>query len=184
LTIDGGKANLLGVYRKFFLPTYGVFDEERFVSSGRDLCVLDSRFGRLAILICEDVWHSILPTLCAVRGAQLLLVPAASPARGFSGSDIENHERYRRLFQGISEEHGLYCLNSQLCGFEGGKGFIGGSMIIDPLGNVQVQAVLGEESLLVADIDLDLISIARANSPLLTDLRSAWGDIRRLVDGS
>jgi N-carbamoylputrescine amidase len=184
LAINERTASLQGVYRKFFLPTYGVFDEERFVSSGRDLCVIESRFGRLAILICEDVWHSILPTLCAVRGAQLLLVPAASPARGFSGSDIDNHERYRRLFQGISEEHGLYCLNAQLCGFEGGKGFIGGSMIIDPLGKVQVQAVLGEESLLVADIDLELISIARANSPLLTDLRSAWGDIRRLVDAS
>ena len=172
---------LLGVYRKFFLPTYGVFDEERFVARGRDLAVFDTRLGRFAILICEDVWHGILPTLCAVNGAQLLLVPAASPARGFAGDEIENHDRYRRLLRAISEEHGIFCADSQLCGFEGGKGFVGGSMLIDPTGKVQAELPLAEEAILLAEVDLDLVSVARAQSPLIADLQSVWEEIRRLV---
>jgi predicted amidohydrolase len=68
---------LIHTYRKFFLPTYGVFDEERFVSRGRDLGVFETRFGRVALMICEDVWHSILPALCAAAGAQMAVVPRA-----------------------------------------------------------------------------------------------------------
>lgn len=179
LGLEGGR--VLHVYRKFFLPTYGVFDEERFVSRGRDLGVFDTRFGRVGMLICEDVWHSILPTLTALSGAQVLIVPSASPARGFSGDDIENHDRYRRMMRAVSEEHGIYSLNVQLCGFEGGKGFIGGSLVIDPWGRVVGESPVVEEHLLVAEMDLDLIAVARAGSPLLGDLRSAWSDIKRLV---
>ena len=181
-TPDGVRIN--GVYRKIFLPTYGVFDEERFVSRGRDLAMIETRFGRLALLICEDIWHSVMPMLCAVRGAQMLLVPAASPARGFSGAEIENHERYRRLFRAVSEEHAVYVINSQLIGFEGGKGFIGGSMVVDPFGNVIAEAPIAEPQLLIADIDLDLVGIARAQSPLLSDLKGQWEEVRRLVANS
>ena len=181
-TPDGVRIN--GVYRKIFLPTYGVFDEERFVSRGRDLAIIETRFGRLALLICEDIWHSVMPMLCAVRGAQMLLVPAASPARGFSGAEIENHERYRRLFRAVSEEHAVYVINSQLIGFEGGKGFIGGSMVVDPFGKVIAEAPIAEPQLLIAYIDLDLVGIARAQSPLLSDLKGQWEEVRRLVANS
>jgi predicted amidohydrolase len=182
LTPDGAK--LAGVYRKFFLPTYGVFDEDRFVTRGRDLCVFDTRLGRMALLVCEDVWHSVMPTLCAVSGAQILLVPAASPGRGFAGHTVENHDRYRRLFRAISEEHGIFCANSQLCGFEGGKGFIGGSMVVDPMGEVLAQAPLADEYLLMAEIDLEMVSIARSQSPLISDLQSVWEEVRRLFSMS
>src|SRR5688572_2347606 len=90
------------VYRKFFLPTYGVFDEERFVGRGRELGVFETRFGRMGVLICEDVWHSMLPALCAVRGAQTILVPSASPGRGFSGESIGNLDRYRRMLIAVA----------------------------------------------------------------------------------
>lgn len=172
---------LVGTYHKFFLPTYGVFDEERFVTRGRNLGVFDTRLGKIAVLICEDVWHGILPTLCAVHGAQLILIPAASPARGFTGESIDNHDRYRRLFVAVAEEHGVYCASAQLCGFEGGKGFIGGSKIVDPTGRVLVEAPVAEPHMIVGEIDTDLVAITRAQSPLLSDLQSAWSDIRRLV---
>ena len=176
---DGTR--IVGVYQKFFLPTYGVFDEERFVSRGRNLGVFDTRLGRVAILVCEDVWHGVMPTLCAVNGAQMVIVPAASPARGFGGAEIENHDRYRRLFRAISEEHGVFCASAQLVGFEGGKGFVGGSMVVNPFGNVIAEAPVASPALLVAEVDFDQVAIARAQSPLLSDLRSEWEEVKRLV---
>jgi predicted amidohydrolase len=178
-TAEGPR--IVGVYQKFFLPTYGVFDEERFVSRGRDLGIFDTRFGRIALLVCEDVWHGVMPTLCAVNGAQLVLVPAASPARGFHGEDIDNHDRYRRLFRAISEEHGVFCASAQLVGFEGGKGFIGGSMVVDPFGVTRGEAPVADPYLLITEIDLDEVAVARAQSPLLSDLQGQWEEVRRLV---
>lgn len=175
----GGR--LVHVYRKFFLPTYGVFDEERFVARGKELGVFDTRLGRVGILICEDLWHSILPTLSALAGTQLLIVPSASPGRGFSGETVESLDRYHRLLTAVAEEHGIWCANCQLCGFEGGKGFVGGSSIVDPNGSAVAVSPVIEPHLLVADIDLDLITIARSSSPLLADLENAWADIQRLV---
>lgn len=181
IELSPGGVRLVGTYQKFFLPTYGVFDEERFVTRGRHMGLFESRLGKVGVLICEDVWHGVLPTLLAVRGAQLILVLAASPARGFSGPTIENQDRYRRLFQAVSEEHSVYCACAQLIGFEGGKGFIGGSMIVDPSGNVMVEAPTNEPNLVLADVDFDQVTITRAQSPLLSDLMSAWEDVRRLV---
>ncbi|MBN9501379.1 MAG: hypothetical protein BGO01_01015 [Armatimonadetes bacterium 55-13] len=172
---------LVHVYRKFFLPTYGVFDEERYVSRGRELGVFETRFGRMATLICEDIWHSFLPSLCAVAGAQVILVPSASPGRGFTGETVGNLDRYQRLLTAVSEEHGIFCVNTQLCGFEGGKGFVGGSMVTDPFGRLIGQAPVQEEHMLVTNIDLDLVTVARAQTPLISDLQTAWSDIRTIV---
>ncbi|MFY9233053.1 MAG: nitrilase-related carbon-nitrogen hydrolase [Fimbriimonadaceae bacterium] len=183
LSFASGKAEVVHVYRKFFLPTYGVFDEERFVSHGRGLGLTDTRLGKTGILICEDVWHSVLPTLLAVKGAQIILVPSASPARGFQGETPGNLDRYRRMLTAISEEHAVFCVNCQLTGFEGGKGFVGGSSVIDPFGKLIAQSPVQEEHLLLAEIDLGLIEIARARAPLISDLQGAWQDILKLGQG-
>jgi len=172
---------LVHVYKKFFLPTYGVFDEERFVSRGHDLGVFQTRLGKIGLLICEDIWHSILPTLTAAAGAEVILVPSASPARGFSGEEIGNLCHYRKMVTSVSEEHGVFCVNCQLTGFEGGKGMVGGSSISDPTGKIIAKGPVQEEYLLLANIDLEQVTIARAALPLISDLQSAWQDIRRLV---
>ena len=172
-----GSARVVHVYQKFFLPTYGVFDEERFVSSGNEVGAFDTRFGKSAMLICEDVWHSIMPTICAVQGTQILYVPSASPARGFKGDRPANMERWEKLLSSICEEHSIYCLNSMLVGFEGGKGFGGGSSITGPDGALLASSPIFEESLLVTQIDLEHLRTERARSPLLGDLRSRWSQL-------
>jgi predicted amidohydrolase len=112
---------------------------------------------------------------------QVLAVPAASPARGFSGPEVGNHERYRRLLRAIAEEHGIFCLNAQLCGFEGGKGFIGGSMVIDPFGQTLAEAPLLDDAYLSLEIDLATMAVARAQSPLLSDLQGSWPVLQRIT---
>jgi len=176
----GKKPEVIHVHRKVFLPTYGVFDEERFVDRGQEgVRAFDTSWGgRAAILICEDAWHSLAATVAALEGAQLLIVPSASPARG-SGMDEDGSRlpasviRWERIVRGIAEEHGVFVALANLVGFEGGKGFPGASAVIDPMGNVVVRGPLFEEALLAADLDLEKLTDARADSPLLADLRSA-----------
>ena len=86
------------------------------------------------------------------------------------------------MLRSIAEEHGVFCVNTQLCGFEGGKGFVGGSFVLDSFGKTVAESPIQEEHLLLAPIDLDLVEIARASTPLISDLKGVWPTLRRLVD--
>src|SRR5437773_1948164 len=176
---SGGAApGIRQVHRKVFLPTYGVFDEERFVDRGREIRAFDTRWaggGRAAILICEDAWHSLSGTIAALQGAQLVIVPSASPARG-TGMDEEGTRlpasvvRWERILRGIADEHGVWVAFASLVGFEGGKGFPGGSVVVSPAGEIVVRGPLFEEAVLTYDVDFEEITRARAEAPLLADL--------------
>jgi len=170
---------IVHVHRKFFLPTYGVFDEKRFVSRGRQIKAFQTRFGGLkaAVLVCEDAWHAIVPTIAALKGAQILYIVAASPGRGFRDELVGNAEKWRQLLYNIADEHNIWVVHCGLVGFEGGKGFVGASMVVDPFAVTRAEAPVGKEALLKAEIDLDDVSVARANSPLLADLEAGLSDL-------
>src|SRR5207237_7978520 len=68
-----------------------VFDEERFVDRGRDIQAFDTRYGRVAILICEDAWHSITGTIAALQGAQLVIECQASSRSEEHTSELQSH---------------------------------------------------------------------------------------------
>jgi len=192
VTLEKKKPEVRHVHRKVFLPTYGVFDEERFVDRGQDgvRSFETSWGGKAAILICEDAWHSLAATVAALEGAQLVIVPSASPARGLG--EVEDCEgeslpasvvRWERIVRGIAEEHGVFVALANLVGFEGGKGFPGASAVIDPTGTVLARGPLFEEALLTADIDLDSLTTARSDSPLLADLQSALPVLTKSLSG-
>ncbi|MDX1395528.1 MAG: nitrilase-related carbon-nitrogen hydrolase [Gemmatimonadota bacterium] len=172
----GPEPELVHVQRKVFLPTYGVFQEERFVESGSGIRAFDTSIGRVAILICEDAFHSISGTLAALDGAQLVLVLSASPARGAApGVGVPtNVARWDMLGSGLASEHGIFVAVSQLVGFEGGKGFAGGSAAYTPRGERIVAGPLWEEALLPIHIDPERIADARTEEPLFADLERSW----------
>lgn len=176
-TLGGADPEILHVHRKVFLPTYGLFDEERFVEHGLEVRAFDTRWGRAALLICEDVWHSITTTSAALDGAQVVFVPSASPGRGVWPQPDEevrgpaSMHRWERLARDRAEEHGIYMVVTQLVGNEGGKAFPGGSVVAGPHGDVRGRAPLWNEAVLQLTLDLDDITRARASSPLLADLR-------------
>jgi N-carbamoylputrescine amidase len=176
--IDGDAKRIVHVHRKMFLPTYGVFDEERFLSRGRKMGVFDAAFGRAAMLVCEDVWHTLVPTIAAIKGARVLIVPSAAPGRGIDGDgELTSITRWREILRTIAAEHGVYVLYCGLTGFEGGKGMTGSSCIIDPRGETIVQGPASEACIIRADIDLREIDLARASLPLLGDLAAALPDL-------
>jgi len=174
-TLGGPDAGIRHVHRKVFLPTYGVFDEERFVEPGRSVRAFDTHWGRAAVIVCEDAWHSLVPTIAALDGAQLLLIVSASPARGLAPDEGGEERpasllRWERTIQAIAGEHGIYAVLAQLVGFEGGKAFPGGSLVVGPRGDVLARARVFEEDVLRVTVELDEIPRVRADMPLLSDL--------------
>jgi len=173
--LGGRDAGIRHVHRKVFLPTYGVFDEERFVEPGLSVEAFDLRWGRAATIVCEDAWHSLVPTIAALDGAQLLAIVSASPARGIEPqADGDGRpgsvRRWERTVQAVAAEHGMYVVLAQLAGFEGGKALQGGSTVIGPRGEVVARGPLFEEALVEVELDLEEVVRARAETPLLSDL--------------
>ncbi|MBV9439940.1 MAG: beta-ureidopropionase [Candidatus Eremiobacteraeota bacterium] len=170
--------HVVHVHRKMFLPTYGIFDEERFLTRGRHLGVFETAFGRGAILICEDAWHALMPTVAALKGARLLIVPSASPGRGLCGEDgLESNTRWKTLLASAAAEHGVYVLYCGLTGFEGGKGMSGGTCAFSPHGQLLVSAGPLEPCIVRVALDEAEIEIARATLPLLGDLSAVLPDL-------
>lgn len=178
LELDESRMQTRHVHRKMFLPTYGVFDEERFLSRGRRLQVFETRFGTVALLICEDVWHAVMPTIAAVKGARVLIVPSAAPGRGIEEDDeLGSIARWREILHATAAEHGVYVLYAGLAGFEGGKGMTGSSRVVNPHGRTLVQAPALGAHILRATIDMREIDLARATLPLLGDLNAVLPDL-------
>ncbi len=170
-----------------FLPTYGLFDEERFVERGHDLRAFDTRWGRAALLVCEDAWHSLTGTVAALDGAEIIFLSSAAPARGAWPREDgipgpATVARWERTVRGVAEEHGVFVSYVNLVGTEGGKAFWGSSLLVGPAGDIRVRAPLFEESLLPATVDLADLARARADAPLLADLRTGIPDLRTALD--
>ena len=173
------------VHRKMFLPTYGVFDEARFVETGTELRAFDTRFGRMGMLVCEEMWHSLPPTVLALSGAELLLVVSASPARDFSpheGGRPGNLDRWEALAPTVAAEHGVFVAVSQLVGSEGGKLFPGGSLAVGPDGSVLARGPIFEEGVVTALLDGSARARAHLNSPLLADLEQMLPHLLRALE--
>lgn len=174
LTPAEGRWAIHHVHRKVFLPTYGVFDEARFVAPGRAVRATEGRLGRMGIMVCEDMHHAILPTALVLDGAELLVCLAASPARdlvpgpGMPGS----LERWDAVGRAIAMEHAVHLVVCHLAGSEGGKLFVGGSVAYDPSGNVLGRAKLFREDVLEVAIDPASPRRSRARASVTADLRT------------
>jgi NAD+ synthase (glutamine-hydrolysing) len=170
------------VHRKIFLPTYGVFDEARFVEAGTQVAAFETAYGRAAILICEDAWHNVSGLIAALDGARVVFLVSASPARGAAGPRPSNVEHWEDLARRIADEQGVFVALAQLVGFEGGKGFPGGSFVMGPRGDLLVTGPLWNEALITASIDLADLPLARADTPLLADLQTMLPHVVREIN--
>lgn len=184
LSPAGNRYEVVHVHRKVFLPTYGLFEERRFVSPGHDFRAFDTRFGRVGMLVCEDMWHSLPASALALDGADVVLCGAASPARGFGRDSARpgNLETWDRIGARTAEEHGVFVLVSHLVGSEGGKLFAGGSAAWGPEGSVLARGPLFGEGGASVSVALDDIARVRAQQPLLSDLSAALPLLRRSLD--
>ena len=179
-----GGFHAVHIHRKMFLPTYGVFDEARFVEPGREVEAFETPLGRMGMLICEEVWHSLPPTVLAVDGAELIIVVSASPVRGFGPGSGRPAivDRWDQLASGVALEHGVFVAVSQLVGSEGGKLLCGSSCAVAPDGRILARGPFLEEAITPANLDGSEIDRARLASPLLGDLQQTLPHLRRALD--
>ena len=137
-----------GVYRKRFLPNYGVFDEDRYFAAGRDLVIVEAGGARVGVTICEDMWQPGPPaTELALGGAELLVNISASPFH--VGREREREAMFRqRALDNV-------CFVA-FCNTVGGQDeliFDGHSLVLDDEGEVLARAPGFEECLLLVDVD-------------------------------
>jgi predicted amidohydrolase len=159
------------VHRKVYLPTYGMFDEQRYFARGDQVRTFDLPWGRAALLICEDLWHPSTSYLAALDQALLIICPSSSPLRGISnGESQDDNARYWELINRMyAETFGLFLVYANRVGFEDGVGFWGGSEILDPFGRRLAKGKYYEEDFLTAKLSLDAVRRKRLTSPLLRD---------------
>ena len=165
------RGEIVALHRKVYLPTYGMFDEQRYFARGGEVRAFDSRFGRLAILICEDLWHPSTAWLAALDGALSILCPSTSPLRGLSeGHEQDDNARYWEMINRFyTATFNLSLVYANRVGFEDGVGFWGGSEILDATGERIAKAPYYEPGLAVGEIHSKVSRRRRVASPLLRD---------------
>ena len=137
-----------GVYRKHFLPNYGVFDEHRYFAAGRELVLLALGDVLVGPTICEDVWQPGPPaTDLALAGATLLVNLSASP---FHVGKAEDREE---MLVTRARDNASYVAFCNLVGGQDELVFDGHSVVLDDEGEVVARAPGFEEALLLVDVD-------------------------------
>ena len=134
-------ASVKAIYRKRFLPNYGVFDEDRYFAPGRDLVLLELGGTLVGVTICEDMWQPGPPaTDLALAGAELLVNISASPFH--VGKEVEREEMF------VTRARDNACFVA-FCNAVGGQDeliFDGHSCVLDDEGAVVARAPGFEEA--------------------------------------
>lgn len=166
------QGEILHVHRKVYLPTYGMFDEQRYMAVGDRVRAFDTPWGRMAMLICEDMWHLSAPYIAAMDGAQFLIAVSSSPARGMEGGDtLYGTKSWEQLNRVYAQSFSQYVVFVNRVGYEDGIGFWGGSEVLDPEAHNLAKASYFEQDFCVAELDTERIRRSRIFSPLLRDER-------------
>jgi predicted amidohydrolase len=174
---------LLGLHRKVYLPTYGLFDEGRFTRPGDRVRTqqVGEPLGRIGLSICEDFWHASLPMLQAQDGATLLVNLAAGPARAPGSAAglqaIAGWHRMQSTYALLGTVGVAFC---NRVGNEEGLTFWGGSRLLGADGSVIAEGPLYQEALVIGDLDTDDLRMQRYQLPLLADERLEL--VRRELD--
>lgn len=157
------------LHRKVYLPTYGLFDEQRYLGRGDRFRAFDTKFGRVGLLICEDMWHLSAPYLLAMDGALTLVCLSSSPGRGVEGEGLGSATAWRNLTTAAARFLTCRVLYVNRVGYEDGVVFWGGSHAVDPSGAIMAEAPEFEESLAMVQLRDAELRRERISSPLLRD---------------
>ena len=178
LYLSGGVVH--HIHRKVYLPTYGLFDEQRYFAAGDRLrgfalplpSVPQRRAWRAGVLVCEDMWHPAAPAILARQEVDVFLCPSSSPARGIAhGMALGTERSYDAMTRTYAQLFTSYVVYCNRVGYEDGVGFWGGSRVVAPDGRVLGKPAGHDEDLILHRLDLAAVRRARVANPLLRDAR-------------
>lgn len=181
LVVIDADGSLLGTYRKMHIPDDPNYYEKFYFAPG-DLGfkVFDTKYGKIAPLICWDQWYPEAARMAALKGAQIIFYPTAI---GWWSKDYRNRqaEDARHAWQTIQQSHaianGVFVASVNRVGVEGGMHFWGSSFVSNPQGR-KIAEAKDKETILIAKCDLNEIDCTRQGWPFLRDRRiDAYKDI-------
>lgn len=177
---DGAIRHL---HRKVYLPTYGLFDEQRYLARGESLRAFDTKLGRFGMLICEDMWHLSASYILAMDGSTTLLCLSSSPSRGIEGDSLGSASSWQKLVSTTALLLNCRVLYCNRVGFEDGVNFWGGSEYVAPSGESVVRGKLLEEDSVTAMVDEGALRRERIFSPMIRDenLFVTMQELRRIA---
>ncbi|HUE76045.1 MAG TPA: NAD+ synthase [Chloroflexota bacterium] len=156
--IANGK--IVGVQHKYFLPNYGVFDEDRYFGAGRGGPLFVVHDVPIGVNICEDMWYPVGPaTFQASAGAEVIINVNASPYH------VGKHEQRERMLATRAADNRVIVCAVQMVGGQDELVYDGGSVIFDDEGRLVARAPQFEEHLLVADLPIGDVFGARLHDP-------------------
>ena len=159
------------VHRKIYLPTYGMFEELRYFSAGRQIeTVTSRRIGKVGVAICEDFWHMSVPYLLAHQGAKLLLVLMSSPLRLSPGQGVPAIVTQWQTIASTSAfllSCYVACVNR--VGNEDSFTYWGNSAVTAPDGSIAASAPMFSEHSFDAVIDYSMVKRVRLQSSHFLD---------------
>ncbi len=191
VAMDG---EILFAYRKLNLPNYGVFEERKFFSHGKQVPVFKLHGFTIAVFICNDLWHPSLPYLGVVQKADIF-VTIFNSSQGSMGTEFSNIESWGVINKFYSRIFGIYNICANRVGEEAWRenvsmlavetanlsaaerasrqpqketfSFWGGSEIVNPFGLQIAKAALYEQDVVSGEISRDLLRQKRILLPYL-----------------
>lgn len=154
------SGQILGKYTKVHL--FRLMDEHRYLTPGDHLTIVETVWGKVGLAICYDLRFPELFRAYTLAGAAAVFLPAEWP-----------HPRlthWQVLLRARAIENQMYMIACNRVGISKSDHFFGHSCIIDPWGQIVVEAGEDEE-LLTTEIDIDKVDQARSEIPVLADRR-------------
>jgi predicted amidohydrolase len=154
----------LDVYNKWFLTTFGPFEEKIYYDEGENIQICNTKFGKIGLIVCYDLFFPELCKLYSMQGANIIICISASPST--------TRKYFETILPARAIENTVFMIFVNLVGTQEDLVFWGGAQVYDPLANLLIKAPYYKESIITCDINLNDINIIRANRPVLRDIRS------------
>lgn len=154
----------VGVYRKWFLPNFGPYEEKMHFTKGAAVPVFETPFGSLGLQICYDLFFPELAKVSCLKGADIVCNISASP--------ITARSLFERIIEARAVENAVFFCYVNRVGTDLGLVFAGGSALISPRGQELQALPLVKEGLIDREVDLEDTDLARPFRPTLRDSRA------------
>ncbi len=180
---------MLGIYRKMHIPDDPLYYEKFYFAPGdTGFRSWQTKYGKVAVLVCWDQWFPEAARLAALDGAQIIFYPTAigwHPAEKKQYGKAQ-HQAWETIQRAHAIANGIFVATTNRVGIETPYGppgieFWGQSFVADPMGTIIARASTTREEILLAKLDLNLIETTRVHWPFLRDRRiDAYSDLIKI----